>query len=230
MAKEAPTIDESIKRKIEKVTKWEATNPGQKWINETYSPNEEKIYITKELLRSSAYRSLGRVSMLVYQDFLSKRIFKKDRKNKVWQISNNGELIYPYRDAVKNGFSRMQFRNAIDELQAKGLIDITHRGRGGRTPKEGEGDFTTYWLDDRWTEYGKDNFRPPRKPRVKDGRKDRGFTLLWQDPKKARMIIEKRKKTVKEKAKKTNPKYRKRYSLGPNGYQKRYSLTRTGKL
>jgi hypothetical protein len=198
LAKETPTIDESIKRKIEKVKKWEAANPGQKWINGTHSPDEEKIYITKDLIRSEGYRSLRRVSLLVYNDFLGKRLFKKDRKNNVWQISNNGELIYPYREAVKNGFTRKQFSNAIDELQAKGLIDITHRGRGGRTPKEGEGDFTTYWIDDRWMEYGTDDYRPPRKPREKETRKDRGWALLMKDPKKRKRIIAKRKKTVKK--------------------------------
>ena len=131
MVKKVPTIDESIKRKVEKVKKWEAANPGQLWANATHSPDEEKIYISKELLSSEAYRSVRRVAMLVYQDFLAKRIMVRDRRKKTWHVGNNGEIVYPYREAVKNGFTRKQFRNAIDELQAKGLIDITHRGRGG---------------------------------------------------------------------------------------------------
>jgi hypothetical protein len=202
LSKKALTIDESINRKIEKAKKWEAANPGQSWVNATHLIDEEKIYITRDLLASKAYRSLSRVSFLVYQDFLAKRIMIKDRRKRIWRVGNNGELVYPYREAVKNGFSRKQFRNAIDELQKKGLIDITHRGRGGRTPKEGEGDFTTYWIDDRWMEYGTDDFRQPRKPRTKDGRKDRGFALLMRDPKTAKRIIEKRKKAVKNKVKK----------------------------
>ena len=172
--------------------------------------------ISKELLSSEAYRSLSRVSLLVYQDFLAKRIMVKDRRKRTWKVGNNGELIYPYLAAEENGFSPKQFRNAIDELQNKGLIDITHRGRGGRTPKEGEGDVTTYWLDDRWMEYGTDDFRPPRKPREKDTRKDRGFALLMKDPEMAKRIIEKRKKTVKNKAKKTDPKCPKGQELSPN--------------
>jgi hypothetical protein len=196
------TIDKQIQNRIAKAKKWEAANPGQKWINGTHSPVEEKIFITKELLRSSAYRSLRRVSMLIYQDFLSKRIFKKDRRNKVWQIRNNGELIYTYREAKENGFSPKQFRNALDELQAKGLIDIYHQGHGGRKPKDGEGDFTTYWIDDRWMEYGTDDFRPPRKPRPKERRQSRGWALLMKDPKKRKQIIAKRKKTVRNNAQK----------------------------
>jgi len=204
LAKKAPTIDESIKRKIEKVKKWEAENPGQLWVNATHSRDEEKIYISKELLSSKAYRSLSRVSVLVYQDFLAKRFMILDRRKKTWKIGNNGELIYPYQEAVKKGFSRQQFRNAIDELQAKGLIDITHQGHGGRKPKEGEGDVTTYWLDDRWMEYGTDDFRPPRKPRIKDTRQNRGFSLLMRDPKKVKKIAEKRKKTIKKRTKKNS--------------------------
>ena len=197
-----PSIDQDIKRRIEKVKKWETANPGQSWANATHSPDEEKIYITKELLSSKAYRSLSRVSFLVYQDFLEKREMFQDRRKKTWHVGNNGELVYPYHKAEENGFSSKQFRNAIDELQAKGLIDITHRGHGGRKPKEGEGDFTTYWIDDRWTEYGTDDFRPPRKPREKETRKDRGWALLMKDPKKRKQIIAKRKKTVRNNAKK----------------------------
>jgi hypothetical protein len=197
-----PTIEEKIKARGQLIRKWEETNPGQSWVNATYRPDEEKIYITKELLSSKAYRSLSRVSFLVYQDFLGKREMFQDRRKKTWHVGNNGELVYPYHEAEENGFSSKQFRNAIDELQAKGLIDITHRGHGGRKPKEGEGDFTTYWIDDRWTEYGTDDFRPPRKPREKETRKDRGWALLMKDPKKRKQIIAKRKKTVRNNAKK----------------------------
>jgi hypothetical protein len=204
------TIGEQIQNRIAGAKKWEAANPGQKWINGTHSPNEEKIYITKELLSSKAYRSLSRVSLLVYQDFLAKRIMIKDRRQKIWRVANNGELIYPYHEAIKNGFSRKQFRNAIDELQKKGFIDIPYQGRGGRKPKEGEGDVTLYWLDDRWTEYGTDDFRPPKKPRIKETRKDRGWALLMKDPVTAKRIIEKRKKTVKSKAKINSSKVSKR--------------------
>ena len=196
------TIDEKIQNDITKAKKWETANPGQSWVNATYRPDEEKIYISKELLSSKAYRSLSRVSFLVYQDFLGKREMFKDRRKKTWHVGNNGELIYTYWEAEENGFSSKQFRNAIDELQAKGLIDIYHQGHGGRKPKDGEGDFTTYWIDDRWMEYGTDDFRPPRKPRPKERRQSRGWALLMKDPKKRKQIIAKRKKTVRNNAKK----------------------------
>ena len=85
-----PSVGQGIKRKIEKAKKWEAANPGQSWVNATYRSDEEKIYITKELLSSKAYRSLSRVSFLVYQDFLGKRDMFQDRRKKTWHVVNNG--------------------------------------------------------------------------------------------------------------------------------------------
>ncbi len=118
------TVADDVREKIEKAAKWRDENP---WYSPEYPQEESKIYITKELLESKAYRSLSRCSMLIYQDFLAKRemIPTKRNRKKVWVINNNGEIIYPYSEAVKNGFTRRQFRNAIDELQQKGFIGMT---------------------------------------------------------------------------------------------------------
>ena len=174
-----PTVSEAVDEKIKRRAKWQDANPGLKWSNPEHPEDEPKIYISKELLKSSAYRSLGKVAMLVYQDFLSKRILKRINRNKrkVWICENNGNIIYPYLEAEENGFSRVQFRDAIDELQDKGLIDITHQGRGGRKPLRGTGDVSLYWIDDRWKKWGTNEYRPPRKPRKRDSRKDRGWAL-----------------------------------------------------
>jgi hypothetical protein len=195
------TIDEKIKRKIEGVKRWEKANPGLSWVSDWYAKDEEKIFITKDLLNSEAYRSLSRAGYLIYQDFLSKRIMHKIKRNgkKVWAIANNGEIIYPYSEAIEKGISPKTFVETIDELQGKGFIDITHQGKGGRKPAKGTGDVSTYWIDDRWREYGTPEFQPPRKPRRKDKRKDRGFALIWKDEKRAKAMIEKRKQTIRAK-------------------------------
>jgi hypothetical protein len=170
------TVAENERAKIEKAAKWRKENP---WCSPEYPRDEAKIYITRDLLESEAYRSLSRCAILIYQDFLAKREMvpiKRNRK-KAWAINNNGEIIYSYSEAKDKGFSRDQFRNAIDELQQKGLIDITHQGRGGRKPANSTGDVSTYWIDDRWQDYGTSDFRSPRNPRRKDKRKDRGWFL-----------------------------------------------------
>ena len=180
-----PTVAEDIKKKVEGAEAWDKANPGRSWCEVGHPEHEPKLYITKALLRSPAYRSLSRVAMLVYQDFLAKRVMKKISKNKmkVWITENNGMIVYPYTEAERNGFSRDQFRNAIDELQLKGLIDITHLGKGGRKPSDGTGDSTKYFIDNRWCDFDEEkkrSKRPPRNPRKKDNRKGRGWALYHE--------------------------------------------------
>jgi len=173
------TVAERVREKVETAARWEKENPGLSWCSPEYSEDEGKIYILNEMLDSDVYRSLGRCSMLIYQDFLRKRIMRRIKRNKkaVWVIENNGKIVYPYLEAEEKGFSNDQFRNAIDELQGKGFIDIKHLGKGGRKPAEGTGDVSKYWIDDRWKKYGNEDFKPPRKPRKKDKRNGRGWAL-----------------------------------------------------
>lgn len=170
------TVKDVVREKIDKAAKWRKENP---WHSPEYFKDESKIYITKDMLESDAYRSLSKIAMLIYQDFLAKREMISTKRNRktVWQINNNGEIVYPYAEAEENGFSRKQFRDAIDELQKKGFIDITHIGKGGRKPAKGTGDVTKYWIDNRWIHYETDDFKPARNPRPKDNRTDRGWAL-----------------------------------------------------
>lgn len=133
------------------------------------------IWFDQKLLRSTAFRSLKRWSLLVYLDFLRKRQMervKRGKRSDEWFIKNNGEIVYPYSEAEYKGIGRREFRNAIDELLEKGFLDISHQGSGGRS-----GDMTKYYLDDRWKEYETPEFRPPKKPRKKDERQGRGWAV-----------------------------------------------------
>jgi len=192
------TVAEKIKQELPNAKKWRQSNPGIDWFNQEYKTDEGKIYITNELLNSVAYRSLSRVAMLLYQDFLSKRIMKKVSKKR-WVCENNGKIVFTVTEALKKGYSRDQFRNGIDELQSKGLLDITHQGKGGRKPLKGMSDVSLYFIDDRWKKYGTEDFRPPRNPRVKDGRQGRGWALINKDPKRKKEIIRKRNETIRKK-------------------------------
>ena len=188
-----PTEQESIDQKIQSAQKWMEANPGKSWAESHSSDSDEaKIWISKEILASDAFRSLSRVAHLVYLDFLAKRkmvaagrVRGGGRRNAhtKWECVNNGEIQYPYSEAESQvGINRVGFRNAIDELQRKGFIDITHLGKGGRKPKRGTGDSTLYLLDDRWREYDEAagaSTIPPKMPRRKDTRMDRGFQNLW---------------------------------------------------
>ena len=172
------------------------TDSDKKREQVTYNKSSPKVYFERELLESAAFKSLTRVSILVLVRFYLKRWMKpagreysdNKRTSKVnYLIENNGRIIYPYSEAVANGFSREQFRNAIDELQRKGFLDITHQGQGGRKPADGEtGDVTTYSIDNRWQSYNPETGiadQPPRKPRRADKRKNRGFQKFWAEQK-----------------------------------------------
>ena len=186
------SIEQKINNQISKVARWQEANPGLSWVNPNIETKEPKIYIPKEMLKSSVYRSLSRVAMLLLQDFLAKRIMKQAGKKK-WFVENNGNIIFPVREAVLKGFSQSQFRDGIDELQKRGFLDITHLGKGGRKPLKGNADCSKYWLDDRWKKYGADDFKPARKPRRKDKRQGRGWALLMNDPKRKKEILKRRK-------------------------------------
>lgn len=156
------------------------------------------IFLDKNLLRSEAFRSLDKWSLLVYLDFLRKRKMsevKRSKRSSVWIIENNGEIVYPYSEAEHKGIGRGSFRTAIDKLIAHGFLDITHQGTGGR-----KGDVTTYKIDDRWQKYGTQDFRPAKNPRKKDTRQGRGWASIMSDPKKKKAILKKRQR-IKEKKK-----------------------------
>jgi hypothetical protein len=189
------TIAERIDKKFTKIKNWEKANPGLSWSSSENEVAEPKIYIPKEMLRSPAYRGLSRVGLLLLQDFFAKRIMKQASKKK-WFIENNGNIIFPFQEAVEKGYSRNQFRNGIDELQRTGFLDITHLGKGGRKPLKGHADCSTYLLDDRWKQYGTPEFKPARKPRRKDSRQGRGWALVMNDPKMKKKILAKRKKKL----------------------------------
>jgi hypothetical protein len=131
------------------------------------------VYLEGDLIQSEAFRSLSRWGLLVYLRFFQKRVMvKENRKGKatVHRIANNGEIVFPYREALALGIDERAFRNAIDELISKGFLDITRPGKGGRS-----GESTLYLIDTRWRDYGTERFRPPQKPRIKNTIQGRGW-------------------------------------------------------
>jgi DNA-binding PadR family transcriptional regulator len=71
---------------------------------------------------------------------------------------------------------------ALDELVAKGFIDIAWSGSGGK-----KGDVSLYAVSDRWTDYGTHKFQSATRPR--DTREGRGFRRGNTEWMKARRAI-----------------------------------------
>ncbi len=123
------------------------------------SMKAEKMYISKELVKSKAWLSLKTAATCqVYLLFLTKCVIEKStlsakhRKN-VWVITNNGEIQFSYKEALdKYDLKAGRFKGAIDALVEAGFIDIEHSGFGLQK------DVSRYAISDRWKAYGTDDF------------------------------------------------------------------------
>ena len=128
------------------------------------------VYLEPDWIDSKAFTALNGTAVKVFIWFMRRRqMAKVGRKGKEqWIVTNNGEIVFTYDEAEKKfGLTRSRFNRAIDELIAKGFIDITHHGGGMM------GDCTLYSISERWRFYGTDKF--VYKTRPKDTRK-LGFT------------------------------------------------------
>jgi hypothetical protein len=140
------------------------------------------IFIDLKVIESQAFSALKRHGMRVLLLFYVKRKLKnhKDSKgNILWNITNNGELVFTYKSALKKGFSRKQFRDALDDLIDKGFLEVTTQGTG-------PGDPSTYYLSEKWQAYGTRNFKP-----APERRKNKSKKLGWH-------IYNNRKESVKK--------------------------------
>ena len=129
------------------------------------------IGVERELLKHPAFRNLNGTAKAVLFDFMMRRKVDKKKSHRngtEYIVSNNGELVYTYAEAERNGIPRSSFMRAIDDLVEAGFIDIAHAGSGGR-----KGDVTLYAISCRWHHHGTDRWEPTTRP--KDTRQGRGF-------------------------------------------------------
>jgi len=120
------------------------------------------IMFERDLQTSEVFWLMSGNSLKVLLRFYGKRkmeSYGKTRRNKRWEITNNGKLVFTYKEAESLGLSRKQFRNAIDDLISKGFLEVTFQGNGPGQP-------STYKLLDRWKGYGKKDFKPGSPRRV----------------------------------------------------------------
>ena len=134
----------------------------------------KNIWIEREMILSSAFHKLNGRAMEVLLLFLYRRQWKQAGREGKWYTTNNGEIVFPYKEAKKRfKIPKSSFARAIDNLIEYGFIDITHLG-GGLI-----GDCTKYSISNRWRNYDTDRF--VQKKRSKDTR-GFGFTAKnWEE-------------------------------------------------
>lgn len=121
------------------------------------------IVLEQRMLKSRAWLSLGAGAKDIFLLFrckcqMGKRPGKPGKRGMV--ILNNGELVFTYEEARdKYGFTSGRFKRGIDQLHAKGFIDIARCGFGlHKTP-------TLYAISERWRKYGTDDFGHVKRPK-----------------------------------------------------------------
>lgn len=122
------------------------------------------IVLEQSLVKSDSWLSLGRSAIIVYLIFRTKcRIDKLQGKpgKRRRVIINNGEIVFTYAEALKKyGITTSRFRRAIDELLAKGFIDIAATGMGVYRVA------TFYAISERWRDYGAPGFKEFKRPKM----------------------------------------------------------------
>lgn len=123
------------------------------------------IVLEQSLVKSKAWLALSGAAPIVYLIFRTKcRIDKPPGKpgKRRRVILNNGELVFTYIEAKSRyGISPSRFRRAIDELIAKGFIDIADTGMGVHKVA------TCYAISERWRDYGTPGFKEVKRPKPK---------------------------------------------------------------
>jgi len=119
--------------------------------------------LESELIESEAFLSLsGKAAMLVLVRFHQKAYRKrpKGKKRSKMVITNNGEITFPYAEALELGISRKTFHRVLRELvETKGFIDIAEPGNWYLKQA------TKFAISERWKRYG-----TPHYERVEIGR------------------------------------------------------------
>lgn len=134
-------------------------NPkAQKYKNGRY------VMLPPELIESELFRKLSAKEIWVLIRFYQKieRQPSKGRtaKLRINEILNNGQIKFPYSEAVHFGVSRTTFSKIIEKFVKLGFIDIAEQGgHYGQTP-------TKFSILDRWRVYGTSDFKEVKKKRV----------------------------------------------------------------
>jgi hypothetical protein len=104
-------------------------------------------WIERRLFESRAFLSLQGSAPQLLILFLAKRSFDRVGKkgSKEYQCVNSESITFTYVEAEKkHGFTKPRFLRAIDELLAKGFIEVKHQGGGYQQDK------TIFALSTRW--------------------------------------------------------------------------------
>ena len=104
-------------------------------MSKTFS---QGTFIERRMFESRAFLALKGSAPQLLILFLAKRSFERVGKkgNQVLRCINSDSITFTYIEAEKrHGFTKQRFQRALDELLAKGFIEIKHQGGGYKQDK-----------------------------------------------------------------------------------------------
>ena len=140
---------------------------GQAHVMEKNTPKKKRfklkrdIYLSWEILDSSAFKKLSAKGIQVLLRFLQKRTWEGIKvKQKKERIFNNKGLSFTYAEAKELGIGTSKFHVILKKLVEVGFIDIEHQGGGLAR------DYSRYAFSERWRDYDTPNFKKVEKRKV----------------------------------------------------------------
>jgi len=131
------------------------------WIYETTVQKNDRLVLSKKMLRSKAFVSLtGAAKQIILELYMRLRLDeykprKPNRESDRYYAKNNGELVLSYKSIYRQfGYSTATISSAIDRLVANGFIEIAELGCGVKRQSH------KIALIKNWQDYGMENFRP----------------------------------------------------------------------
>ena len=122
------------------------------------------IFLNIDLTDSVAFQSISGTAHVVFAAFMGKRQMKKHkhpRRSDTWEVLNNGQITFTFKEAKARRIPKENFRRAIGELVGVGFIDVIHPGIGGRGLHNQP---TLYAISERWRKFGTSDFQAASMP------------------------------------------------------------------
>ena len=113
------------------------------------------IRMSFEMLHSEAYKRLNYAPAIKALNWFHEKIkieVNKGRRGKNRYQVIDGNISFPYREAILRGLSSQQFSKALRELHKLGFIEVVKPGSALK------GDWTQFEFSERWKEFGTPNF------------------------------------------------------------------------
>jgi hypothetical protein len=128
------------------------------WINETTVKQNDRLVLSKNLLRHPAFIKLtGSAKQILLELYmrLTLESYKPKRNTQKFYAKNNGKLIITYKQMHKMfGYSTATISSAIDRLVRNGFIEIAEIGVGVKRQSH------KIALIKNWQYYGTEKFKP----------------------------------------------------------------------